>query len=622
MLLAVYWAGLFGGFAFDDFSNIVGNRALRVADDSLAGWKAAANSGVAGPMGRGLSMLSFALNYRFFGEAPFSFKLTNLGIHYANALVMGLLARQVLRLAAPAVSPRQVGCVAACAAVIWALHPMNALPVLFVVQRMTSLSALFMLAGLSLYLYGRTTPSRRGLAAIATSILLCLPAAVYSKETGVLFPVYILLAEWLLLGSFKRLPCNTVLPLALVVGVLLGVLCWVNWGIVTSGYRLRDFSLQERLMTEPRVLWFYVQQMLLPMPQAFGLYLDDIAISRGLLTPWTTLLAIAGWVAVTAWAFGVRRRQPVFAFAVFWFLASHALESTILPLEIAFEHRNYLAGFGLFVWLASLLLPDGTVHQWRLLRVASLLVFVVFCGFVTSLRASQWSDDFSRRQVEVFNHPQSARANYEYAILVLERTFGAGRGSEQAYALVREHLQRAVALDRIGKTALTGLVFLDCAAGKPRDAILHTEWLERFSGTVYNLEDRNFLQSFSPLLVEKKLCLDDRSVTSFIHAAVNNPFADGPARSMLYAAAMDHAVVVVRSMPLALEYAQAAVASDPVTLAPGINLAQLYLRSGKVDLAKQEYIRLLALPVQERDKPGLDHLKNLIEANEHHAPTR
>ena len=76
-----YWVGLFGGFAFDDFSSIVSNRALRVADDSWAAWKAAASSGVAGPMGRGLSMLSFALNYRLFGEAPFSFKFVNLGIH-------------------------------------------------------------------------------------------------------------------------------------------------------------------------------------------------------------------------------------------------------------------------------------------------------------------------------------------------------------------------------------------------------------------------------------------------------------------------------------------------------------------------------------------------------------
>ena len=621
-MLAAYWAGLFGGFAFDDFGNIVGNRALRVVDDSFAAWKAAASSGIAGPMGRGLSMLSFALNYRFFGEAPFSFKVANLGIHYVNALLVLVLARQVVAVANRSISARHAWAIAVSVSAIWALHPMNALPVLFIVQRMTSLSAFFMLAGLSLYLYGRTTPFKRGYGAIALSVLLCLPAAVYSKETGVLFPAYLLLCEWLLLGSFKTLSPKAIGRVVLVVGALLFTLCWTYWDIVTSGYQMRDFTLLERLMSEARVLWFYVRQLVWPMPQAFGLYHDDIVISRGLLTPPVTLLAIVGWIAVSALACQLRRRQPLFAFAVFWFLVSHALESTFLPLEITFEHRNYLAGVGLFVWLVSVLLPDRALKQRRLLPVVLMLGFVALCGFVSSLRATQWSDDFSRRQVEVFNHPQSARANYEYAIGFQEKTFGAGKGSEQAYALVRMHLQRAVEQDRIGKTALTGLVYLDCAAGKPKDAGLATDLYKRFANTRFNHEDRSLLQSLSSILVEKKLCMDDDGVKALIDAGISNPLLDGITRAMLYALAMDYAAVVLHSTPLALGYAQAAVASEPGTLALRINLINLYLQSGKVDQAKQEYARLLTLQTPLRDKPSMEHLKNIFEAIEQHAPSR
>ena len=621
-LLVVYWAGLFGDFAFDDFGNIVANHSLRVADDSWAAWKGAADSGIAGPMGRGLSMLSFALNYRFFGEAPFSFKLGNLGLHYVNALGVLILARQVVFLANRAISPRYAWTMAACVSAIWALHPMNALPVLLVVQRMTSLSAFFMLAGLSLYLYGRTTPSKRGYGAIALSLLLCLPGAIYSKETGILLPAYLLVCEWLLLGGFKALSPKAVRRLALLGGALLLALCWMNWGIVTSGYRLRDFSLQERLMTEARVLWFYVQQMLWPMPQSFGLYHDDIAISRGLLEPPVTVLAIGGWIVATALAYRLRNGQRLFAFAVFWFLASHALESTILPLEIVFEHRNYLAGFGLFLWLASLLLPDESVQQGRLPRTVLVLGLAAFFGFVSSLRASQWSDDFSRRQVEVFNHPQSARANYEYAIGVQEKTFEAGKGGEQAYALVRMHLQRAATLDRIGKTAVTGLVYLDCAAGKPKDTGLAADLQRRFADTRFNYEDRSLLQSLSTILVARKLCMNDDDVQALIHAGFSNPSLDGTTRSMLNALAMDYAAAVLHSIPLALEYAQAAAASEPTSLALRVNLINLYLQSGKVDQAKQEYARLLTLPMPLHDKPSMDNLKNVFEAIEHHAPTR
>ena len=621
-VLAVYWAGLSGGFAFDDFGNIVSNRPLRVADDSWAAWKTAATSGVAGPMGRGISMLSFALNYRFFGEAPFSFKLGNLGIHYVNALIVLVLAQQLVSLGNRAISIRHAWSVAACVSVIWALHPMNALPVLLVVQRMTSLSAFFMLVGLSLYLYGRTTPSRRGYGAIAISLLLCLPAAIYSKETGLLFPLYLFLVEWLLLGSFKSLRPITMWFVAVFTGVLLFAMCWEYWGVVTSGYLLRDFSLPERLMTEARVLWFYVQQLLWPTPQVFGLYHDDIAISRGLLAPSVTLLAIVGWIAVPALAYQLRSRQPLFAFAVFWFLASHALESTILPLEIAFEHRNYLAGLGLFLWLASLLLPDESAQRWRWPRVVLLLGFVVFCGFVTSLRALQWANDFNRRQVEVFNHPQSARANYEYAINVLEKTFGAGKGSEPFYALVSMHLQRAAALDSSGKTALTGLVYLDCIAGKPKDANLAHDLRKHFASTGFNREDSILLQRLSSILVEKKLCMNEVEVKALIDAGLSNPSLDGTTRSMLYALGMDYAAAVLHSVPLALEYAQAAAASEPTTLALRINLINLYMQSGKVDQAKQEYARLLTLPMPLRDKPSMDYLKSKFEAIEHYAPSR
>lgn len=621
-LLVVYWAGLSGGFAFDDFGNIVGNRALRVVDDSFAAWMAATNSGVAGPLGRGLSMLSFALNYRFFGESPFSFKLTNLGIHYVNALLMCVLARQAIGIAHRTTSCRRAWSIALCAASIWALHPMNALPVLFIVQRMTSLSAFFMLVGVSLYLYGRTTRSRRGVGAIAISVLLCWPAALYAKETGVLLPLYLLLCEWLLLGSFRTLSRRAVLVLALTTVTLLLTFCWANWGIVTSGYRVRDFSLQERLMTEARVLWFYVQQLLWPVPQVFALYHDDILISRGLLTPPATLLAIAAWLGATTLAYLLRGRQPLFAFAVFWFLASHALESTFLPLEIAFEHRNYLASFGLFVWLASLLLPDGSVKKWKWPRVVVLLGFLVCCALVSNLRALQWADDLSRREVEVFNHPQSARANYEYAIRILEKTYEAGRGSEQAYALVQMHLRRAVALDSSGKMALTGLIYLDCIAGKLKDTRLGSDLRRRFESDRFNWEDSILLQSLSPMLAERKLCMDEREVDALLQAGISNPHIDATARSMVYALAMDYALAVSHSVPLAIGYAQAAVASNPASSALRMNLIHLYLQSGRVDQAEQEYARLLTVPTPLRDKPSLDHLKSTFEAIEQHAPTR
>ena len=124
------------------------------------------------------------------------------------------------------------------------------------------------------------------------------------------------------------------------------------------------------------------------------------------------------------------------------------------------------------------------------------------------------------------------------------------------------------------------------------------------------------------MLVENKLCMDDLDVNALVKAGLANPTLDATTRSMLYALAMDYAAAVRHSLPQALEYAQAAVASAPASPALRINLINLYLQSGKVDQAKQEYARLLTLPVPQRDKPSLDHLQSKLEAIEHHAPTR
>lgn len=615
MLLAVYWLGLQGDFAFDDYVNIVDNVAMRMGVDSMASMTTAATSGISSPVGRPISMVSFALNYQLFGGSPFSFKLTNLAIHYANALLIFLLVWQMSAAPLCKFSKDHALVLAFPVTAIWALHPMNAMPVLHVVQRMTSLSAFFMLAGLSLYWYGRRAKTLLGFCAIAASLLVCWPAAVYSKETGLLFPVYVLLFEWLLLGSFQTLSPKVIRWGALLTSGLLLALCWAQWDLIVSGYRMRDFTLLDRLYTEPRVLWFYLQQLLFPMPRWFGLYHDDIVVSRGWISPPETLFAMVGWVAVAVLAYSQRTRRPLFAFAVFWFLASHLLESTVLPLEIAHEHRNYLASMGLFWWLASVLLPDGATQQWRLPRLTLVVGFIVFCGFATSLRSSQWTNDMNRKQVEVSNHPQSARANYEFAAAVLTSTFDVGRGSPQAYELVRLHLQRAAALDTTDKAALIGLLYLDCAAGKPKDAATHTNLLARLATAPFTHGDRSLVQSLSPMLVEQKLCIDDREVQALITAGLSNPTTNSALRGMFYSLGMDYAAVRMRSTQLALEYAQAAVASDPSAIAFRINLIHLYLQSGKVDQARQEYSRLLALPIAARDKPGLDHLKSLFEAN-------
>jgi protein O-mannosyl-transferase len=609
---AVYWAGLHGAFIFDDVGGIIGNPMLRNLDGSWDSWVTAATSGTASPLGRPLSMASFALNFSLFGDSPLPFKLVNLAIHLANATLVFLLARQLLRAMGYNDSVRllvpAIGVAAA-----WSLHPINLTPVLLVIQRMTSLSALFVLAALVCYLYGRQGGKARGLLAIAFALLVCWPAAVLSKETGLLLPAYIVLCEWLVLRSFRSIPTTTKWLATAVIAALFGLLCWAEWGFITAGYGVRDFGWTERLMTEARVLWLYVGQLLLPTPEAFALFHDDIAISRGLLAPPATLAAIAGWTAVIAIAFRWRARYPLFAFAVFWFLASHLLESTVLPLEIAFEHRNYIASFGIFFWLAIALFPDRKITQWYGPRLVLAASFLIVCGLLTTIRSLQWADEFQRTQVEVAHHPLSARANYQAAVATMQRTFESGGGSPLAYQMVQFYYKRAADLDKNSKAPLIGLVYLDCASGLQKDQAVRAALLQRFASERFTHGDRAVIQSLSGLLVEKRLCMDDRETKELIDAALSNPSADGPMRGMINAVGMDYAAAKMHSLPLALAYAQAAVASDPGSIALRVNQIHLLLRTDRVDDARREYMMLTESSHSPRDRAALNGLKTIFE---------
>jgi len=614
LIVGTYWAGLHGTFLFDDLGSIVNNPPLRAFDGSLQSLVAAATSGTSSPLGRPLSMASFALNYSFFGEAPFPFKLVNLLIHVANAMLVFTLVRQMWhRLGYDTGTARSLIPAIAVAAA-WSLHPINLTPVLLVVQRMTSLSGLFVLTALVLYLYGRQARSKQGQVAIAASLFICWPAAVLSKETGLLLPAYIFLCEWLLLGTFRSIPARAKWLAASVIGGMFAALCWAKWGFITAGYSARDFGLLERLMTEARVLWFYVGQLLWPAPAAFALFHDDIAVSRGLLAPPETLVAILAWVLVSGLAFRWRTRSPLFAFAVFWFLASHLLESTALPLEIAYEHRNYIASLGIFLWLASLLFPAQKTAPLYVPRLVLAASFVFFCGLVTGLRSSQWTDEFLRTQVEVANHPGSARANYQAAVATMQRTFESGGGNPMAYQMVQFYYRRAAEIDKAGKAPLVGLIYLDCATGARNDPALRSGLLKRFSSTPFTFGDRSVVQSLSSLLVEERLCMDDQEVKELIEAALSNPTADGSMRGMIYAVAMDHAAAKMHSMPLALRYARAAVASDPGSVALRANLIHLLLQANRVEDARREYIILTQSPRPARDEPVLSGLKTLFDS--------
>ena len=448
---AVYLPGISGPYVFDDRQNLLRNSFLRIDSLEPEALQRASFSVASGPLLRPLSMLSFALNYYFAGsfDQTTPFKLTNLAIHVINGLLIFWLMRLIFaRLSHMGGASDPVvfagltknESLAAAVTLLWVVHPINLTSVLYIVQRMASLSALFTLLGLIVYLKGRNllvAGRATGIGLMAIGILGFGTLGLLCKENAVLLPVFVLTLELTLFADqtpwryWPRLSARTrgaILAALLVIAI--GMLVWAI-NLFMPSYAARDFNMLERLLTESRVLVFYLSLILFPRINAFGLHHDDILLSTSLIAPWTTLPAILGLIGLLVWAYLARKKLPLLTLGIFWFFVGNSLESTIIPLEITHEHRNYLAGVGIL--LAVICLLD---YGHRKFNRKVWIVYAVFAAILvgtTVLRATQWSDYNSLTRYQAFHHPNSARAqgmlssllyaqgDYEQAMTAIQR---------------------------------------------------------------------------------------------------------------------------------------------------------------------------------------------------------
>ncbi|MBQ0725374.1 MAG: hypothetical protein KBT50_00165 [Cycloclasticus sp.] len=420
LIFLAYIPGLSGPFIFDDLSNITNNNFLQLQSLSPSTLYSSATSGHAGPLKRPVAMLSFALNYFYAGGYDASaFKLTNIFIHSLNAILLLTLCLQLLKstdsLTGNNHNKNTLFWLAAGISLIWAVHPINLTSVLYVVQRMTALSTLFSLGCIILYLRARKAQITSGFnnktLFLFTLSLLSLTLALFSKENAALIPLIILWVELTLYpqqhpwARFKHLTRNTrwFIYALLIFTCIVGLIILIDYA--SASYHHRPFSMLERVLTEPRVLCFYLSLILLPRINSFGLFHDDILLSTSIFSPWTTLLAIIFISSLALSAIYYRKTQPLYALGIGWFFIGHLLESSFFALEIAHEHRNNFPSIGIILAIFALIPKSHLVPTKK--TAAGFFAVVLILASSTYLRATQWSSYQRLAYYEAAHHPDS-----------------------------------------------------------------------------------------------------------------------------------------------------------------------------------------------------------------------
>jgi hypothetical protein len=196
-------------FVFDDYHNIIGNQSLQIEDLSLETLKKAA---VEKPSRhRWIPKLTLALNYYFAKKTPISYHsmvetigpgftepkvrgyhLVNILIHMAAGAALYFLFIYTLSSPVLANKVKYVNELALLGALLWVVHPVQTNAVTYVVQRMTSIAALFFFCSLLAYAIARRDETA-GLQRYFWFFLSLVSGllAMVSKENSAMLPVMI-----------------------------------------------------------------------------------------------------------------------------------------------------------------------------------------------------------------------------------------------------------------------------------------------------------------------------------------------------------------------------------------------------------------------------------------------
>jgi tetratricopeptide (TPR) repeat protein len=603
-------------FVFDDVLRIQENPQVRIDNFSFAELRDAAFAKKS-TENRPVANITFALNYYFHQYILPGYHVVNIIIHILNGILLYLFINLTLTLLktdsknsfSESINSSSI---AFFTALFWLVNPVHTQSVTYIVQRQNSLAAMFFIMSFLSYIKGRisqrqgsgTTKSdkeaktnlQKGKSSKLKSqskaiplkfgrslhylwfacSALCWMLALGCKENAAILPFFIVLYEWYFFQDLSREWLKRNLKYFLGIFILFCLIAVLYLGSDPSemildnrDYANKEFTFFERVMTEFRVVIYYLGLLLYPHPSR--LRLDyDFPLSHSLIDPVTTLLSLGAIIGFIALAFYLARKDRLISFCIFWFFGNLIIESSIIPLAIIFEHRTYLPS--MLVCLVVVILAFRYIRQkWVVtgLMCAAVLVFSIW----TYQRNMVWKDAVFLWTDNVKKSPNKARPRKNLA----DAIFKEGKLEKAIF-----HFQEAIKMDPedekshllLGK-ALNGL-------GRVDEAICHYS------------EALRIKPEYPEALVQLGNALEsqgnnDEAIRHYTEALRIKPHYEGALNNM--------GVAMMRRGRLedAIHYFSKVVQINPEFVQAYNNMGYILAQQGRIDEAIRNYEKALSI---------------------------
>jgi tetratricopeptide (TPR) repeat protein len=389
-----------------------------------------------------LTWMTFGLDYLLWGLQPVGYHLTSLLLHATNAVVFYFVVRRLLQAALPGRfehRPAGLTVSAACAALLFALHPLRVESVAWATERRDVLSGLFYLLAALLYLRACERGERgRGWYWAAVGVFAC---ALLSKSMAVSLPVVLLILDAYPLrrlggargwwsDAARRVYLEKI-PFFVLAGTV-SAIAFLALARLHNMAPLEQLSVPVRLAISAYGLSFYLWKTVVPVN------LSPLYELRG-VNPWATPFLLSYGVVATLVGLAWALRRPVPGLAAAW-LAFIVILFPVLGVfqngpQIAADRYTYLAGLG---W--ATLAGAGLFYAWPRRPV---LLAGAAAGVLLALAALTWN------QVRVWHDSQTL---WTHALAldphspVAEHDLGVALARQGQPAAAIEHYRQALKL--------------------------------------------------------------------------------------------------------------------------------------------------------------------------------
>lgn len=423
----VYLSTLFSGFVFDEEILISENplvHSLGHLPEILTSkfWPGPSR----GIYFRPMVILSYAANYAASGNSPWFYHLTNLTLHLGATLLLFTLSRQLIAGLNGSKDSRDGGPVPLLAALLFAAHPAHTESVSWIAGRTDVLATLFMALAWLVFMRARTKTGLTAGYAYAAGVFFFF-LALLSKETAIVFPVFLILFDFLstdgkrgLSGRLRASWKNYLLCIAVIlVYLILRGQALSGGGPDPAPAYFANASPVQWLGVISLAFLTYIKILILPHPLRLDYFYSEVLNTQEL--PLSVGLA-AVCILLIIFTIGLinYRKMPALAFLVVGFFISLLPVSHIAPFPTLMAERFlYLPSFFFCLGLAFFL--GRLIEAYKKIAISMLVSIIILFSLLTLCRNLDWRDGFTFWRVSVRQVPKLAVGHNLMGLFALEK---------------------------------------------------------------------------------------------------------------------------------------------------------------------------------------------------------